>query len=176
MDVDVGLFRVACVALQRRLADRAQLLASTVLITLQEDANTDASTIINTLQVGCERMCTCVRACVALAGGGRHGLCQFPVVSLYVCAGSWRVALSLSHTHTLKTCPQPVYDTLTQPLNNLLAVHIVRDTSAAAPALVQDMARTVQQLKMARDVMDAFKHEVCVCVRARARACVCVHV
>ncbi len=35
IEVDMGLLRIQCVALQRRLAERAERLASTLLLTLQ---------------------------------------------------------------------------------------------------------------------------------------------
>jgi hypothetical protein len=54
---DVGLFLVDCRALQRRLAERAERLALTVLLTLQEDADTTSAAIVARLQVRMP-MCT----------------------------------------------------------------------------------------------------------------------
>ena len=47
----LGLFRVDCHALQQRLAERAYLLAETVLLTVQHDAEELSKAIIGQLQV-----------------------------------------------------------------------------------------------------------------------------
>lgn len=62
-------------------------------------------------------------------------------------------------TH-LPTALQPVLDVLTQPLTDLGAVHAVKEAACEAPELVIELWRHGQQLRMARDVMDAFKHAV----------------